>query len=122
MENGIEFDSSFKRNQPFIFQIGLRQVIPGWEIGLKDIKVGGKRKIKIPPNLAYGAKGAGNIIPPNATIIFDLDVNLTILLNPVIICITMTNTTFQFLSFPIVVLDVGVYLNHEVRIFAFMKF
>ena len=59
LENGIEFDSSFKRNQPFVFQIGLRQVIPGWEIGLKNIRVGGKRKIKIPPNLAYGKNGVG---------------------------------------------------------------
>ncbi len=74
LENGIEFDSSFKRNQPFIFQIGLRQVIPGWEIGLRNIRVGGKRKIKIPPNLAYGAKGVGELIPPNSTLIFEIEV------------------------------------------------
>ena len=74
LENGIEFDSSFKRNQPFIFQIGLRQVIPGWEIGLRNIRVGGKRKIKIPPNLAYGAKGVGKLIPPNSTLIFEIEV------------------------------------------------
>ena len=74
LENGIEFDSSFKRNQPFIFQIGLRQVIPGWEIGLKDIRVGGKRKIKIPPNLAYGKNGVGDLIPPNSTLIFEIEI------------------------------------------------
>ena len=74
LENGIEFDSSFKRNQPFIFQIGLRQVIPGWEIGLKDIKVGGKRKIKIPPNFAYGKNGVGDLIPPNSTLIFEIEI------------------------------------------------
>ena len=74
LENGIEFDSSFKRNQPFIFQIGLRQVIPGWEIGLKDIRIGGKRKIKIPPNLAYGKNGVGDLIPPNSTLIFEIEI------------------------------------------------
>ena len=74
LENGIEFDSSFKRNQPFIFQIGLRQVIPGWEIGLKDIRVGGKRKIKIPPNFAYGKNGVGELIPPNSILIFEIEV------------------------------------------------
>ena len=74
LENGIEFDSSYKRNQPFIFQIGLRQVIPGWEIGLKGMKIGGKRTIKIPPNLAYGDKGAGNLIPPNSTLIFEIEI------------------------------------------------
>ena len=74
LENGIEFDSSFKRNQPFTFQIGLRQVIPGWEIGLKDIRVGGKRKIKIPPNLAYGKNGVGELIPPNSILIFEIEV------------------------------------------------
>ena len=74
LENGTEFDSSFKRNQPFIFQIGVRQVIIGWEKGLIGMKVGGKRKIKIPPELAYGDKGAGKIIPPNSTLIFEIEV------------------------------------------------
>ena len=74
LEDGTIFDSSYERNQPFIFQIGLRQVIQGWDEGLIGMKVGGKRSLKIPPNLAYGAKGAGNIIPPNATIIFDLEI------------------------------------------------
>tara|TARA_B100000427_G_C15518112_1_gene599119 strand:+ start:793 stop:1527 length:735 start_codon:yes stop_codon:yes gene_type:complete len=72
--DGKEFDSSFKRNKPFEFQIGLRQVIPGWELGIIGMKVGGKRKIKIPPLLAYGSKGAGNVIPPNATLIFDIEI------------------------------------------------
>ena len=74
LEDGTEFDSSFKRNQPFVFQIGTRQVISGWEIGLMDMKVGGKRKIKIPSELAYGANGAGELIPPNATLIFDVEI------------------------------------------------
>lgn len=74
LENGNEFDSSFKRKQPFIFQIGLRQVIPGWELGLMGMKVGGKRTLKIPPNLAYGSSGAGDLIPPNSTLIFDVEI------------------------------------------------
>ena len=74
LDDGTEFDSSFKRNQPFVFQIGIRQVIAGWEIGLMGMKVGGKRKIKIPPELAYGNNGAGDSIPPNATLIFDVEI------------------------------------------------
>ena len=74
LQDGTEFDSSFKRNQTFVFQIGLRQVIPGWESGIIGMKVGGKRKIKIPPELAYGNNGAGDIIPPNATLIFDIEI------------------------------------------------
>ena len=74
LEDGTEFDSSFKRNKPFIFQIGLRQVIPGWEIALMNMRVGGKRKIKIPPELAYGKTGSGNLIPPNASLFFEIDV------------------------------------------------
>ncbi len=73
-ENGEVFDSSYKRNKPFEFQYGLRQVIEGWEIGLKGIKVGGKRKIKIPPNLAYGTKGIKKLIPPNSTLIFEIEI------------------------------------------------
>ena len=73
LEDGTEFDSSFKRNQPFVFQIGIRKVIPGWEIGLMDMKVGGKRTLIIPSNLAYGKTGKGNIIPPNATLIFEIE-------------------------------------------------
>ena len=74
LEDGTEFDSSFKRNQPFIFQIGIRKVILGWEIGLMDMKVGGKRRIKIPSELAYGTTGAGEHIPPNTTLIFDVEI------------------------------------------------
>ena len=74
LEDGTEFDSSFKRNKPFEFQIGIRQVIPGWEIALMDMKVGGKRKIRIPSELAYGKTGAGNLIPPNASLIFEIEI------------------------------------------------
>ena len=74
LEDGTEFDSSFKRNEPFVFQIGLRQVILGWEKGLIGMKVGGKRTIKIPPELGYGSRGAGNLIPPNAVLIFDIEI------------------------------------------------
>ena len=74
LENGIEFDSSFKRNEPFTFQIGLRQVIEGWERGILGMRVGGKRTIKIPPELGYGSRGAGELIPPNSTLIFDVEI------------------------------------------------
>ena len=74
LEDGTEFDNSFKRNEPFVFQIGLRQVILGWEKGLMGMKVGGKRTIKIPPELGYGSRGAGKLIPPNATLIFEIEV------------------------------------------------
>ena len=74
LENGIEFDSSFKRKEPFNFQIGLRQVIEGWDKGLIGMKVGGERTLKIPPNLAYGSQGAGDLIPPNSTLIFEVTI------------------------------------------------
>ena len=74
LENGEEFDNSFKRKKPFVFQIGLRQVILGWEKGLIGMKVGGKRTIRIPPELAYGSQGAGDLIPPYATLIFELEI------------------------------------------------
>ena len=73
-EDNTEFDSSYKRNKPLEFQIGLRQVIPGWEIGLMGMKVGGKRILKIPPSLAYGEKGVGDLIPPNSTLIFEIEI------------------------------------------------
>ena len=73
-ENGVEFDSSLKRKVPFNFQIGLKQVITGWDIGILGMKVGGKRTIKIPPKLAYGSRGAGDLIPANSTLLFDIEI------------------------------------------------
>ena len=72
--NGIEFDSSFKRNAPFTFQIGIRQVIEGWDKGLIGMKLGGKRTLRIPPNLAYGSKKIGDKIPANSTLIFEIEI------------------------------------------------
>jgi FKBP-type peptidyl-prolyl cis-trans isomerase len=82
LQDGTKFDSSLDRNEPFTFQIGTGSVIPGWDIGLlgdatlgiEPIKVGGKRKLTIPPNLAYGSRGAGKLIPPNSTLIFEVEV------------------------------------------------
>ena len=70
--NGTKFDSSLDRNQPFSFTLGVGQVIQGWDQGVVGMKVGGKRKLTIPPNLAYGASGNGSI-PGNATLIFEID-------------------------------------------------
>jgi len=74
LENGTVFDSSYERKQPFEFQIGMNKVIEGWEIGLIGMKAGGSRTLLIPPNLAYGSKGAGELIPPNSTLIFDIKI------------------------------------------------
>ena len=74
LEDGTEFDNSYKRGSPLQFQIGNGQVIEGWEIGLLGMKKGGKRTLIIPPNLAYGERGAGNLIPPNATLNFDIEI------------------------------------------------
>ena len=73
LENNIEFDNSYKRNQFFQFQIGTRQVILGWETGLLGMKEGGKRTIFIPHNLAYGENGAGDLIPPKSNLIFEIE-------------------------------------------------
>ncbi len=73
LTTGKEFDASYNRNQPFTFTIGVGQVIKGWDEGVMGMKVGGKRKLTIPADLGYGARGAGGVIPPNATLLFDVE-------------------------------------------------
>lgn len=74
LTNGLKFDSSRDRNQPFSFQIGVGDVIQGWDEGISTMAVGGRRQFIIPAELAYGSRGSGNTIPPNATLIFDVEV------------------------------------------------
>ena len=73
LENGQKFDSSFDRGQPFKFTLGVGQVIRGWDEGISKIKIGSRAILKIPANLGYGAAGAGGVIPPNATLFFEVE-------------------------------------------------
>ncbi len=71
--DGTQFDSSHDRNQTFSFKLGAGQVIQGWDQGVAGMKVGGTRKLTIPPGMGYGERGAGGVIPPNATLIFKVE-------------------------------------------------
>lgn len=73
LANGSKFDSSLDRDEPFEFALGAGQVIAGWDEGVQGMRIGGRRKLTIPPQLGYGVRGAGGVIPPNATLIFEVD-------------------------------------------------
>jgi len=73
LTDGTEFDASRNHGSPFTFSLGGGEVISGWDEGVKGMKVGGKRKLVIPPHMGYGERGAGNVIPPNATLVFEVE-------------------------------------------------
>ncbi len=73
LTDGRKFDSSKDRDDPFAFALGARHVIAGWDEGVQGMKIGGSRKLTIPPELGYGARGAGGVIPPNATLVFEVE-------------------------------------------------